>query len=272
MSSPEQGLKMSRKDDDTTQVTTHFGFDTVAVTEKATKVAGVFHSVADRYDLMNDLMSLGTHRVMKQMTVNATRARDGHIVLDLAGGTGDLAALLSEYVGNSGQVHICDINASMLENGRDRLLNRGIVSNISFIQADGEALPYPDNTFNSVTIAFGLRNFTSKEAALSSVFRALKPGGKIVILEFSKPTNQIVNNAYKGFKSLWPKVGKFVTGDEKSYQYLVESIDMHPDQETLAAMLSAAGFGRVRFQNLVNGVAAIHEGVKPNPESSRADL
>jgi demethylmenaquinone methyltransferase/2-methoxy-6-polyprenyl-1,4-benzoquinol methylase len=250
---------MASKDDEVT----HFGFKQVPVAEKASKVADVFHSVAERYDLMNDLMSLGSHRVMKQMAANATRARPGHMILDLAGGTGDLTVPLSEYVEAEGQVCICDINGSMLREGRDRLLNRGIVGNVSYAQADGEKLPFPEETFNSVIIGFGLRNFTSKETALKDIYRCLKPAGKLVILEFSKPKSPLVKNVYRGFSSLWPKVGKLITGDEESYSYLVESIEMHPDQETLREMIETEGFTRVRYQNLLNGIAAIHEGMKP---------
>ncbi len=242
---------------------THFGFREVPVSQKASKVADVFHSVAERYDVMNDVMSLGTHRVMKQMTANATRARSGHIILDLAGGTGDMAILLADYVGADGRVFVCDINGRMLHQGRDKLTNRGIVDNVNFVQADGECLPFPADTFNAVTIAFGLRNFTAKDKALSAIYDALKPGGKIVILEFSKPQNKLIQQAYKGFSSIWPKVGKLLTGDKDSYQYLVESIEMHPDQQTLSNMMEAAGFSRVRYNNLLNGIAAIHEGVKP---------
>ncbi|MFT7219710.1 MAG: demethylmenaquinone methyltransferase/2-methoxy-6-polyprenyl-1,4-benzoquinol methylase [Candidatus Azotimanducaceae bacterium] len=255
--------RLMKKDD-----FTHFGFSEVPIREKAAKVAGVFHSVAQRYDIMNDVMSLGTHRVMKQMTANATRARPGHQILDLAGGTGDMAALLSEYVGGTGHVCICDINGSMLQEGRDKLLNLGIVENISFVQADGEQLPFGDNHFNAITVAFGLRNFTDKEKGLSAMFDALRPGGKLVVLEFSKPKNGLLKTAYKGFSTLWPKFGKAVTGDEKSYQYLVESIEMHPDQDTLSDMLEDAGFIRVRYQNLVGGIAAIHEGMKPRNTAS----
>ncbi|MBL6689904.1 MAG: bifunctional demethylmenaquinone methyltransferase/2-methoxy-6-polyprenyl-1,4-benzoquinol methylase UbiE [Pseudomonadales bacterium] len=242
---------------------THFGFKSIPRSEKSARVADVFHSVAERYDVMNDLMSLGTHRVMKQMTANATHVRPGHQVLDLAGGTGDMAIILADYVGREGQVCICDINGSMLEEGRNKLLNRGITGNVTYVQADGEHLPFLSESFNAITIAFGLRNFTDKDAALRSMHRVLKPGGKLVVLEFSKPRNDILKNAYKGFSSLWPRVGKLVTGDSDSYQYLVESIEMHPDQETLAGMIEDAGFTRVRVQDLVGGVAAIHEGVKP---------
>ncbi len=242
---------------------THFGFSKVKASEKAGRVADVFHSVAERYDVMNDLMSLGTHRVMKQMAANATHARPGHRVLDLAGGTGDMAILLADYVGENGQVCVCDINGSMLKTGRDRLTNRGVIGNVAYIQADGEQLPFPDESFNSITIAFGLRNFTNKEEALADMTRVLKPGGKLVILEFSQPNNPTLKKAYRGFNSLWPKVGKLITGDADSYQYLVESIEVHPDQETLATMLEDAGLARVRFHNLAGGVAAIHEGIKP---------
>ena len=243
--------------------TTHFGFREVPVKEKAQRVAGVFHSVAERYDVMNDLMSLGTHRVMKQMAANATRARPGHTILDLAGGTGDMAVLLADYVGHSGQVCICDINGSMLLEGRNKLINRGIIGNVTFVQGNGEQLPFAENSFNALTVAFGLRNFTDKAQGLQSMFETLKPGGKLVILEFSHPDNPLLKKMYKGFNKLWPRVGKAVTGDSESYQYLVESIEMHPDQQALSQMIETAGFHRVRYQNLMGGVAAIHEAMKP---------
>ena len=249
---------MDKKDD-----VTHFGYQKVPTSEKASKVAEVFHSVAERYDLMNDVMSLGTHRVMKKMAANATHARTGHQILDLAGGTGDMAVLLSQHVGADGRVYVCDINGSMLSQGRDKLLNRGIVTNVSYVQADGEKLPFPDDSFNAITIAFGLRNFTAKESALREMYNVIKPGGKVVILEFSTPDNALVKNAYEGFSKLWPKLGEMVTGDKDSYQYLVESIEMHPDQQTLKDIISSAGFGKVRHQNMLNGIAAIHQGVKP---------
>ena len=245
--------------------TTHFGFKSIPGSEKSARVADVFHSVAERYDVMNDLMSLGTHRIMKQMAANATHARPGHLILDLAGGTGDMAIILSDYVGRKGQVCICDINDSMLVEGRNKLLNRGIVGNVTYAQADGEHLPFEDATFNAVTIAFGLRNFTNKDAALRAMYCVLKPGGRLVILEFSRPGNGFLKNAYKEFSRLWPRVGKVITGDSESYQYLIESVEMHPDQETLAAMMETAGFSRVRIQNLIGGVTAIHTGVKPRP-------
>ena len=251
--------------------TTHFGFEQVAVSEKAERVAGVFHSVARRYDLMNDLMSLGTHRIMKQMAANATRARRGHQVLDLAGGTGDLAILLSDTVGENGQVSICDINGSMLQEGRNRLLNKGITRNVNYIQADGEQLPFAAETFNAVTIGFGLRNFTSKETALQDLYRVIKPGGRLVILEFSHPRNNMVRSAYEAFSGLWPGIGKAVTGDGDSYRYLVESIQMHPDQETLSRMLEDAGFSKVTCQDLAGGIAALHVGTKVRAQTAGAD-
>ena len=249
---------MNKQDD-----VTHFGYQKVPTSEKAGKVAEVFHSVAERYDIMNDVMSFGTHRIMKKMAANATRARTGQHILDLAGGTGDMAVLLSQHVGADGRVYICDINGSMLSQGRDKLLNRGIVSNVSYVQADGEKLPFPHDSFDAITIAFGLRNFTAKESALREMHKVLKPGGKVVILEFSAPNNPLVKNVYKRFSKIWPKIGEMITGDKSSYQYLVESIEMHPDQQTLTDMIGNAGFGGVRYQNMLNGIAAIHQGVKP---------
>ena len=242
--------------------TTWFGFQKIPAREKAEQVAGVFHSVASQYDIMNDVMSLGTHRLMKQVAVEYTVARPGHCILDLAGGTGDLACRLSPIVGDHGQVVLCDINDSMLTHGRNRLLNNGISNNVTFVQADAEVLPFPDNTFNAITIGFGLRNFTDKQAAINATKRVLKPGGKLVILEFSRPENPIVRNLYDSYSRLWPEVGRFITGDRESYQYLVESIRMHPPQEELRQMLSDAGYEQVEYHNILNGVAAIHVGRK----------
>lgn len=241
---------------------THFGFKTVPIAEKARKVAGVFHSVAGRYDVMNDLMSLGSHRLMKRFAVELTRARSGDTIMDLAGGTGDLAERLTPLVGPTGQVVLCDINESMLSHGRQRLHDKGIVSNISYVQGDAEDLPFPDKHFNAVTMAFGLRNVTKKDKALRSILRVLKPGGRVVILEFSSPVNPGLKRAYNTFSDLWPKVGELVTGDKDSYQYLVESIKMHPGQEELASMMNYAGFSSVKFHNLLNGIVAIHQSVK----------
>jgi demethylmenaquinone methyltransferase/2-methoxy-6-polyprenyl-1,4-benzoquinol methylase len=242
--------------------TTHFGFKSVPIKEKAGKVAEVFHSVAGKYDLMNDVMSLGSHRLMKQFAVELTVARKGHVILDLAGGTGDLTKRLVPLVGDEGHVILCDINQSMLAQGRDRLLDEGIANNVTYLQADAEQLPMPDNTVNSITMAFGLRNVTRKEIALASMLRILKPGGRLVVLEFSQPKNDLLKNAYDKFSGLWPKIGKTLTGDESSYRYLVESIKMHPDQETLKQMMQNAGFVKCEYYNILNGIAAIHVGRK----------
>jgi len=241
---------------------THFGFKSVPIKEKAGKVAEVFHSVAGKYDLMNDVMSLGSHRLMKQFAVELTAARKGHVILDLAGGTGDLTKRLVPLVGEEGHVILCDINQSMLAQGRDRLLDDGITNNVTYLQADAEQLPMPDDTVNSITMAFGLRNVTRKEIALASMLRILKPGGRLVVLEFSQPENNLLKNAYDKFSGLWPKIGKTLTGDESSYRYLVESIKMHPDQETLKKMMQEAGFVKCEYHNILNGIAAIHVGRK----------
>lgn len=252
----------TRAQGDSSNETTHFGFKQVPIADKARHVAGVFSSVAEKYDLMNDVMSLGSHRLMKQYAVELTSARRGHRVLDLAGGTGDLTARLSPLVGDEGEVILCDINRDMLSEGRDRMLDRGLVNNIRYIQGDAEKLPLPDNHVNAITIAFGLRNVTNKDVALQSMLRVLKPGGRLVILEFSTPQNELVKTAFDRFTGLWPKFGQQLVKDADSYQYLVESIKMHPDQETLQAMLEEAGFVRVKYHNILNGIAAIHVGRK----------
>lgn len=241
---------------------TDFGLTRVPVAEKARRVAGVFHSVAGKYDLMNDIMSLGSHRLMKRFAVEMTSIRAGDNVLDLAGGTGDLAALLSPTVGRNGSVTLCDINHSMLEVGRDRLTDKGIVGNVRYVQGDAEALPFPDQSFAAVTIAFGLRNVTHKEAALREMHRVLRDGGRMVILEFSQARHPALKQAYNMFSGLWPRIGKAVTGDSDSYQYLVESIKMHPDQDTLKAMMETAGFTEASYHNLIDGIAAIHCGTR----------
>ncbi len=248
---------MSEKD------TTHFGYKTVAKEEKAEKVAEVFHSVAAKYDIMNDLMSGGIHRLWKQFTIEASCARKGHKILDIAGGTGDLAAKFSKIVGKDGQVILSDINNSMLCVGRDKLTDKGIVGNIEYVQANAECLPFPDNYFNCITIAFGLRNVTDKDMALRSMYRILKPGGRLLVLEFSKPTNDILEKAYDlySFKVL-PKIGEIVADDAESYQYLAESIRMHPDQETLKGMMQEAGFDQCDYNNMTGGIVALHKGLK----------
>lgn len=243
--------------------TTHFGYKTVNSGEKAGKVAEVFHSVAAKYDIMNDLMSGGVHRIWKQFTIQASCARRGHKILDIAGGTGDLAAKFSKIVGPQGQVILSDINNSMLNVGRDKLTDKGISGNIDYVQANAECLPFPDNYFDCITIAFGLRNVTDKDKALRSMYRILKPGGRLLVLEFSKPQNDVLEKAYDlySFKVL-PKIGQLVANDAESYQYLAESIRMHPDQETLKSMMSDAGFDQTSFENMTGGIVALHKGLK----------
>ena len=244
--------------------TTHFGYETVNVEEKAGRVADVFHSVADSYDLMNDLMSGGIHRLWKRMTIEMSGVRPGHTVLDIAGGTGDLAAKFSRIVGPEGTVVLADINDSMLKVGRDRLVDRGVVNNVQFSQADAQHLPFPDNTFDVITIAFGLRNVTDKALALDSMYRVLKPGGRLLILEFSKPKNEILSKVYDTYSfSVLPKLGKLFANDADRYQYLAESIRMHLDQRTLLDMLDSAGFASTDFHNMTGGIVALHRGVKP---------
>ncbi|MBA59336.1 MAG: bifunctional demethylmenaquinone methyltransferase/2-methoxy-6-polyprenyl-1,4-benzoquinol methylase [Gammaproteobacteria bacterium] len=242
---------------------THFGFQNVEVKEKAAKVSAVFDSVTNGYDLMNDLMSLGTHRLLKEIAINHTKLRPGQAVLDLAGGTGDMALLLTDIVGTEGLVCMCDINKRMLRKGRERLEDRGILSNTEYIQGDGEILPFKDNFFDAVTISFGIRNFTEKDTALASVIKTLKPNGRLVVLEFAKPSNPLIKKIYRSFSSLWPIIGKNLMGDESSYEYLRESIEMHPDQETFLEMLVSTGFEQASYVNLLGGIVAIHTGNKP---------
>jgi len=242
---------------------THFGFEEISVSEKTGRVADVFHSVASRYDLMNDLMSLGVHRLWKRYAIQLGQFHRGHRVLDLAGGTGDLSALISPQVGEEGTVTLADINSSMLTAGRDRLLNEGIGNNISFAQVNAEALSFQSNTFDRVIIGFGLRNVTHQDRALASIFRVLKPGGQLLILEFSRPLSAGVKALYDiySFKIL-PTLGKWFAQDEASYQYLVESIRMHPDQKTLKSKMEMMGFERCDVFNLMGGIVAIHRGYK----------
>ena len=242
--------------------TTHFGYQDVATEEKADLVRGVFDSVASRYDIMNDLMSGGMHRLWKRYTVQHANVRPGQAILDLAGGTGDLAREFARGVGPSGRVVLADINAAMLEHGRRRLVDAGIAGNVELAQVDAETLPFTDNTFDRVAIAFGLRNVTHKDAALAEMHRVLKPGGKVLILEFSRPSRAI-KPAYDlySFKVL-PLLGRLVARDPESYQYLAESIRMHPDQETLLGMMQDAGFERCRYNNLTAGIVALHTGYK----------
>ncbi len=248
---------------DQPQETTDFGFRTVARDEKQAMVANVFHSVAAKYDVMNDLMSFGIHRIWKRFTIDCSGVRRGQRVLDLAGGTGDLAAKFSRMVGEQGQVILADINDSMLKMGREKLRDRGIVGNINYVQANAEALPFPDNYFDCITISFGLRNVTDKDKALRSMFRVLKPGGRLLVLEFSKPLLEPLSKAYDAYSfHVLPKIGELVVKDPDSYRYLAESIRMHPDQETLKGMMSAAGFENVAYFNLTGGIVALHRGYK----------
>jgi demethylmenaquinone methyltransferase/2-methoxy-6-polyprenyl-1,4-benzoquinol methylase len=243
--------------------TTHFGYQQVDETEKARKVGDVFHSVADKYDLMNDLMSLGVHRWWKRYTIDMSHIRPGQRVLDIAGGTGDLAEKFAEIVGEQGEVVLADINASMLQQGRSRLLDHGIAGNVRFVQADAEHLPFPENYFDLITIAFGLRNVTHIEQALQSMYRTLKPGGRLLVLEFSKPVAPGLKPLYDLYSfNVLPVMGKLVANDEASYRYLAESIRMHPDQQALKAMMEQAGFERCEYFNLSGGIVALHRGYK----------
>ncbi len=243
--------------------TTHFGFRTIAKDEKESMVAEVFHSVASKYDLMNDLMSFGIHRIWKRFTIDCSGVRRGQKVLDLAGGTGDLTAKFSRLVGETGSVILADINDSMLKMGREKLRDSGIVGNVRYVQANAEELPFPDNYFDCITISFGLRNVTDKDKALRSMFRVLKPGGRLLVLEFSKPLLDPLNKAYDTYSfHILPKIGELVANDSESYRYLAESIRMHPDQETLKEMMSDAGFDSVSYYNLTGGIVALHRGFK----------
>lgn len=244
--------------------TTHFGFQEVPVDEKADRVADVFHSVAGRYDLMNDILSGGVHRLWKRFTIELSGVRTGNKVLDIAGGTGDLSYKFSRIVGPEGLVVLADINESMLRVGRDRLTDRGVSGNLVVSQADAQYLPFPDNTFDCITIAFGLRNVTDKDLALRSMLRVLKPGGRLLVLEFSKPKSELLGKVYDTYSfKLLPMIGKVVTNDADSYAYLAESIRMHPDQKTLKGMMEEAGFANCDFHNLTGGIVALHKGVKP---------
>jgi demethylmenaquinone methyltransferase/2-methoxy-6-polyprenyl-1,4-benzoquinol methylase len=240
---------------------TDFGYKQVPTEDKASLVGEVFTSVASKYDIMNDVMSAGMHRLWKRWAISRADIHLGQRVLDLAGGTGDLTAMIAEKVGDLGQVVLADINNAMIKVGRDRLINKGL-SNIEYVNADAQFLPFEDNSFSRITIAFGLRNVTDKSAALKEMYRVLKPAGKVIILEFSKPLS-FLQKFYDAYSfNVIPKMGKLITGDEESYQYLVESIRMHPDQETLKQMMADAGFVRAQYENLTGGVVALHSGYK----------
>ena len=242
---------------------THFGYEQVAVTDKADRVAGVFSSVASRYDVMNDVMSLGIHRIWKRIAIAHGGFRPGQKVLDLAGGTGDLAEKMSHLVGKTGHVVLSDINIDMLSLGRDRMIDKGLVNNVTSIQADAEDLPFPTAHFDRVIMSFGLRNVTDKQKALDSIYRVLVPGGRLLVLEFSKPVLPGLKPLYDwySFKVL-PLMGKVIAQDEASYQYLAESIRKHPDQATLKSMMQQSGFDKVDVYNLSGGIVALHIGVK----------
>ena len=241
---------------------TNFGFRQVEEKEKADLVGDVFDSVSQNYDLMNDLMSFGIHRLWKKIAVETSGLRDNFKVLDLAGGTGDMVKLMRSKISNQGSIILSDINWSMLKEGRDRLIDQGI-EDVQIAQIDAQHLPFKENTFDLVTIAFGLRNVTNKQAALESILSSLKPGGKLMVLEFSRPTNEIFRELYDLFSfEVIPKIGEFVAQSEESYRYLAESIRMHPTQEELKELMESAGFSNCNFDNLTNGIVAIHSGKK----------
>jgi len=243
--------------------TTHFGYKQVPVGEKADHVREVFDSVASRYDVMNDLMSMGVHRLWKRHTVELAGVRRGQRVLDLAAGTGDLSERFAGIVGMEGEVVFTDINAAMLTRGRDRLMDAGVAGNLHYAQVNAEALPFPDNHFDCITIGFGLRNVTNKQRALEEMFRVLRPGGRALVLEFSHPGSLPLRKAYDLYSfSVLPALGRLIAGDADSYRYLAESIRMHPDQETLRTMMEQAGLERCDFFNLNGGIVAIHRGYK----------
>ncbi len=243
--------------------TTHFGFREIPVEEKVRRVGEVFRSVADKYDLMNDLMSLGVHRLWKRFAVEVADLRPGQQVLDLAGGTGDLAALMAPRVGPEGRVVLADINAAMMDVGRRRLVDRGLVANVAWVQADAEALPFADASFDRVTMGFGLRNVTRKERALAEMHRVLRPGGLALVLEFSHPVHPGLARLYDAYSfQVLPRLGRLVAGDADSYRYLAESIRVHPDQATLRGMMEDAGLVRCDWHNLTGGIVAVHRGWK----------
>ncbi len=255
---PSKSNRMDQEDK------THFGFQEVPTSEKAARVGDVFRSVASKYDLMNDLMSGGIHRLWKRFTIEMSAARKGQTILDIAGGTGDLAYQFSGIVGDEGQVILADINEAMLSVGRDKLIDRGAASNLAYVQADAQYLPFADNSIDCITIAFGLRNVTDKDLAIRSMLRVLKPGGRLLVLEFSKPTHKWLESLYDQYSfKLLPLMGKLVANDADSYRYLAESIRMHPDQETLKSMMANAGFEMCRYHNMTGGIVALHTGIKP---------
>ena len=254
----DDAIDTSKPDD-----STDFGFSRVDRAAKAGLVRGVFDSVASRYDLMNDLMSGGIHRLWKRFTIELSAARAGQTILDIAGGTGDLAAKFSSQVGPEGRVILADINAAMLEVGRDRLIDKGATGNIDVVQADAQALPFEDDSIECITIAFGLRNVTDKGMALRSMLRVLRPGGRLLVLEFSKPTSPLLAKVYDQYSfQVLPAMGKLIAQDSESYRYLAESIRQHPDQETLLELMEESGFANVSYHNMTGGIVAVHRGFK----------
>jgi len=242
---------------------TDFGFDSIPREEKKDRVRGVFDSVADRYDLMNDLMSIGLHRAWKKFALAKTGLRAGQMALDVAAGSGDLSLGLARAVGPTGRVVVTDVNWNMLCRGRDRLIDAGVVGNVHYLQADAERLPFPDSTFHCVSIGFGLRNVTDKAAALASMYRVLSPGGRLLVLEFSRPTLGPLVPLYDLYSfQVLPRLGRLLLGDAASYRYLAESIRRHPDQETLKSLMSEQGFERCEYLNLAGGIVALHLGYR----------
>lgn len=250
---------------------THFGYQEVETNQKQGLVAQVFHDVASKYDIMNDLMSLGLHRIWKSITCYLADVKPSSYILDLAGGTGDLTQILAKKLDNTGKIILADINNSMLMAGRDKLINNNIIKNIDFTQLNAECLPFADNSFDLVTMAFGLRNVTNKQQALDSIYRVLKPGGSLFVLEFSKPSSKIINNIYDAYSfNILPKIGEIVTGKKEHYQYLVESIRMHPCQKKLKEMFELAGFTDTKYNNFHSGIVALHRGTK-KPDKNYVD-
>lgn len=244
--------------------TTHFGYKRVPINEKPKLVAGVFSSIAEKYDLMNDVMSMGLHRLIKRMAVRVSEVILDDYVLDLAGGTGDLTIHFSRIVGINGHVILADINESMLKAGQRRLSRIGICKNVTYMKTDAQHLPFDNNSFDCVTISFGIRNFTDERAALHSVKRVLKPNGRLIILDFAKPKNRLLQKAYHLYSfGFVPIAGRVFTGDGNSYRYLAESIKMHPDQETLRRMMEETGFSGCHYFDIMNGIVALHKGTKP---------
>lgn len=249
-------------EDDGAQIT-NFGFEKVRVDEKAGRIAAVFNTVSPKYDIMNDVISLGTHRAIKWYAIKASNIKPGSKVLDIAAGTGDLTILISKRVGPQGSVILSDINEQMLQEARARLARASIPNNVTFLQVNAEQMQFEDNSFDAVTIGYGIRNFTNKMQALREILRVLKPGGQLTIIEFSKPTSKPLKIMADAYSSLWPVFGEILVGNGKPYKYLVESIKMHPDQETFKSMMQDAGYAHVNYENLMGGIAALHIGLKP---------